>query len=301
MSRSDGLFGGLVVALLLLPSTARAGDEAAAEALFVQARKAMGDGDYAKACPMLEESYRLVPGTGTKFNLGECYEKSGQTASAWASFRDAAAASKLAGQKERENAARDRATRLEDKLCRLSVDVAAQSNVTVTRDGVAIGAGQWGIAVPIDPGSHVIEAKADGKEPWSTTITVGSCPSTQAVPVPVLASAPEPVGPPPPPPTEGGVTVVSRSPTRGILTATALGLGVVGVGVGSYFGVRALSLRDESNDGHCTGNVCDKDGRELRSDSRAAGTSATISFIAGGALLALGVVLWLTDSPAKAK
>lgn len=261
----------------------------------------MAKGDYAKACPMLEESYRLVPGTGTKFNLGECYEKSGLTASAWASFRDAAAASKLAGQKERENAARDRAARLEDKLCRLSIDVAPQSTVTITRDGVVIGAGQWGVAVPTDPGSHVVEAKGQGKAPWSTSVTIGNCPSAQAVPVPVLASAPEVVGPPPPPTEAGEVKVVPRSPTRGILTATSLGLGIVGVGLGSYFGVRAWSLRDESNDGHCVGTTCDDTGKELRNESREFGTAATISFIAGGALLALGAVLWLTDSPAKAK
>ncbi|HVH42778.1 MAG TPA: hypothetical protein VM925_10565, partial [Labilithrix sp.] len=134
------------VVLLVLSSAApaaAAGEEAAAEALFVQAREAMGKGDFARACPMLEESYRLVPGVGTKFNLGDCYENLGLTASAWASFRDAAAASRLAGQKERESAAKDRATRLEDKLCRVAVQVSPQEGLTVTRDGDVIGAGQW--------------------------------------------------------------------------------------------------------------------------------------------------------------
>lgn len=81
------------------------------------------------------------------------------------------------------------------------------------------------------------------------------------------------------------------------MTAASLGLGVVGVGLGSYFGVRALSLRDESNDGHCTGNQCDDAGLRLRDDSRSFGTGATIAIASGVVLLAIGTVLWLTDSP----
>jgi hypothetical protein len=278
---------------------AAGGDEAAAEALFVQARAEMTKGNYAKACPMLEESYRIVAGIGTKFNLGDCYERLGLTASAWASFRDAAAASKLAGQKERESAAKDRAARLEDKLCRLTIQVASQSGVTVTRDGDVIGAGQWGVPLPIDPGSHLVEAKAPGKNAWSTSISTTSCPSTSSVAVPVLTDAPLP----PPPPAqrkEDEPKVQPRSnPARSILTVTSLGLGVAGLGLGSYLGVRAWSLRDDSNsNGHCTGNTCDDRGSALRDQSRQFGTGATISFIAGGALLALGIVLWLTDTPA---
>jgi serine/threonine-protein kinase len=279
---------------------AAAGDEATAEALFQQAREAMSKGDFAKACGMFEESYRLVPGVGTRFNLADCYERIGRTATAWAEFRDAAAASKLAGQKERANAARERADRLEGKLCRVTIQAGSQSGLTVTRDGDVVGSGQWGVAVPIDPGSHVLEAKAPGMKPWSTTFSIASCPAEKTIAVPELMPQPAPVGPPPPPPPpplEEPKVAPPQSSTRPILTWASLGLGVAGVAVGSYLGLRAWSLRDESNqNGHCTGNQCDDRGQALRDESRSFGTGATVAFAAGGALLVLGAVLWLTDS-----
>lgn len=306
MSIAGGSFrcaAALGVASLFVPSVARAEDEAAAQALFVQAREAMAKGEYAKACPMLEESYRLVPGTGTKFNLGDCYEKLGQTARAWASFREVAAASRLAGQKEREGAAKERASRLEGDLCRLTIQVAPQREITVTRDGDVVGAGQWSVALPIDPGAHVVEAKAPAMKAWSSSFTMASCPSSRTVLVPVLVPAPEPApvqprgGSAPPLAKSNDVAPAApaRSSTRTIVTAASIGLGVVGVGLGSYFGVRALSLRDQSNSGHCTGNQCDDTGIGLRDDSRAYGTGATIALASGAALIALGTILWLTD------
>src|SRR5262245_66532784 len=67
-----------------------AADKAAAEALFDQGRAAMQEGDFAKACGLLERSQHIDPGVGTLLYLAECYEKSGKTASAWATFREAA-------------------------------------------------------------------------------------------------------------------------------------------------------------------------------------------------------------------
>src|SRR3954468_2190760 len=83
---------------MLAPSSALAQDassQAAAQALFEQARKLMADGKFPEACPKLAESQRLDPGAGTLLNLGHCYEKSGRTASAWVTFKDAAAAADL--------------------------------------------------------------------------------------------------------------------------------------------------------------------------------------------------------------
>src|SRR5262245_38672975 len=90
-----------------------AADKAAAEALFDQGRAAMQEGDFGKACGLLERSQHIDPGVGTLLYLAECYEKSGRSASAWATFREAADAADRAKETGRARTGRDRAARLE--------------------------------------------------------------------------------------------------------------------------------------------------------------------------------------------
>src|SRR5262245_45036936 len=87
--------------------------EASAQAVFEDAKKLMAKGDYAAACPKFADSQQLDPAPGTQFNLANCYEKNGQTASAWATFKSAAASYKAHNRPDWETKARDRATALE--------------------------------------------------------------------------------------------------------------------------------------------------------------------------------------------
>jgi hypothetical protein len=78
------------------------------------------------------------------------------------------------------------------------------------------------------------------------------------------------------------------------------GAGVVALGIGAYFGVRAWQKNDESSD-HCDGDRCfSQTGVDLRDEARSAGNSSTVLSVAGGALLASGVTLVLL-SPAQAE
>ena len=96
-------------------------DKAAAQSLFDEGRKLMSAGKYAEACPKLAESQKLDPGVGTQFHLSDCYEKLGQTASAWAGFLEAASSTKSMGQGDREKVARDRAAALAPRLSKLTI------------------------------------------------------------------------------------------------------------------------------------------------------------------------------------
>src|SRR3954464_2718599 len=124
-------------------------DEAAARALFAEARRLAAAGDYADACPKFEASFRLNPGIGTNFNLADCMEHTGRIATAWARFLDVAAATRLAGQPEREQVARDRAAALEPHLAHLTVRVAAPApGLVIARDDVDLPPSSWEMAVP---------------------------------------------------------------------------------------------------------------------------------------------------------
>jgi hypothetical protein len=72
-----------------------------------------------------------------------------------------------------------------------------------------------------------------------------------------------------------------------------MGVGVVGVGVGTVFGLRTSSKWTEAQT-HCTGLECDRTGVTLAAEAKNNGTVSTISFIAGGLLLAGGAALFFT-------
>ncbi len=183
------------VAASLVPNLSWAGaqEQAAAEALFQDARQLMQDGKFAEACPKLVDSNKLDPAVGTLLYLGECYEKNGQTASAWATFQVAAESAHKASQPERARVASDRASALLAKLSKITITVAAQARTAgleVKRDGTDVGEATWGVGVPVDPGEHVIVAKAPGKKDWSQTVRVEPDGKIAAVEIPALEDAP---------------------------------------------------------------------------------------------------------------
>src|SRR4051812_46129562 len=71
---------------------------AAAEALFREARDLLAAHRTSEACPKFAASQRLDPGYGTLYNLAECQQQLGQSASAWASYREAADMARKGGQ-----------------------------------------------------------------------------------------------------------------------------------------------------------------------------------------------------------
>jgi hypothetical protein len=65
--------------------------------------------------------------------------------------------------------------------------------------------------------------------------------------------------------------------------------------LGTYFGLQASAdLGDSNARGNCVGDHCNATGTQARNDALSAATVSTVAFIAGGAAIAGGVVLWLT-------
>jgi tetratricopeptide (TPR) repeat protein len=79
-----------------------------------------------------------------------------------------------------------------------------------------------------------------------------------------------------------------------VAALVAGGLGVVGVGVGVAFGVVSIN-RGKDRDRACPSHAgCSPQAVDAADAAISAGNVSTVAFIAGGALLAGGLVLWLT-------
>ncbi len=294
----------LLVPLMLLAPSARAdetGDKAVAEALFRAAKEQKDKGNLAEACPKFAESHRLDPKPGTILNLALCHEAEGKTATAWADFGEAATLASRAKQGDREKFARGKAAELEQKLSYVTftppAELANDTSLSVSVDGKALTAAAIGTKVPLDPGDHTIEAKAAGKLPWSSNVTIAEGPSEKTITIPSLEpeKANEPAPPPSaepvaPPPNEGSSSDGSVQRLAGWI---AIGVGAAGIGVGGIFGMRTLSAKDDV-DAHCAGSFCDAEGLEANDRAYTSATISTIGFFAGAGVAVLGAVLLLT-------
>ena len=307
-----------VAVVLTLPDSVRAqnAEEAAtAEALFREGRALMSEGQHKEACAKFAASQRLDPSIGTLLNLADCNERTGKTASAWAQFLEAETLSRRAGSERRERVARERAAALEPRLIRLTIIVPERVRVAglkVKRDDAEVDPAAWSSGYPVDPGRHVIIVTAPGKREWRTTIEARQEGERIEVTVPSLGDAPgvskrlEQPGAPASPaaaPTDPATPAAPAAPAPAPLSVAegsdqrAIGLVIGGVGLvalaaGSVFG---LSANSKWSDADCSGGVCSTPSdQQLSEEANRNADIATVSFIAGSAVLTLGVVVYLT-------
>ena len=288
--------GALVASFLLLAvsSTARAQDAqsvAAAESLFQAGKGLMAQSKFDEACPKFTESYRLNPLPGTSLNLANCYKQSGKTASAWAQFREAAFQARKNNQPDREAAATQEAAALEPNLSKLQINAEQTPGLVIRRDNQEVGAGALGTAIPVDPGPHTIEATAPGYSVWSTSVVIGKDKDNKTVTIPILlknADQTKIVGAPPP----------SGGSNKSLRTASYVvgGVGVAGLVVGGIFGGLAASGKSKL-DRECGATKACSAGPAANdlASTKGQATISTIGIVAGGALLATGVVLFIVS------
>jgi hypothetical protein len=303
-----------VLATSGLASAQSSNNQIAAESLFRDARRLLDEGKFAEACEKLASSERLDPAVGTLLNLGRCYEKTGQVASAWGAYREAVSMAKATGQADRAKTARAAADALEPTLPRLTITASpSATDVRVTRDGTAVSADLWQVAVPVDPGEHAIAASAPGKKPWNTTVTV-MLRDAKTVAVPELEQDPTQAAAAPAVSATSSIRVgdlpnpAADQPAPGFWnTQRVIGTALVGVGIGGVIlgvveGLKMNDKQDESKklcDGACVIQTsADEErfnrSRSLLDEARSARTLMLVGSIAGGAALVGGVVLFAT-------
>lgn len=277
-----------------------------AETLFQEAKRLMDAKRYGEACPKLAESQRLDPGTGTLILLAACHEREGKLASAWSEYTDAEAQSSQAGRIDRVKVAREGVARIVPLLSRVTVVVDARAKVpglVVTLDGQELAEPMWGVAMPVDPGTHKLEARAPERQPFGVSFAIAGTkaqktfelgplePAPAAVPrvtpsaaTPAASVAPAPAPAPPPP--------SSPPPSRAPAYLVG-GVGALSLGVGLYFGAQARRDNALANE-RCPRTACADEEGLSRSDS--AGRSARLAnlFVGAGLVgLGAGVYLWV--------
>jgi len=269
----------LLAAMLLVASPAWPRDSVAAEALFRIGREAAQRGDYRTACDKFTESQRLDPAPGTLINLGECKERLGLFASAWQHYREAS--DLLVGDDRRPIADRAAAA-LEHRLSRLNIrlDPAAPDATSVRRDDIELARGSLDLALPVDPGEHVVVVKAPGHEPKQYRVTLAEAQVQTLVVEPGREeSAP------------------ASANAHGVRTAGfvvgALGLATLGAGI--VTGVITLGRKSTVED-NCVAGFCNQTGVDAAAQGRSLSTASTVTFVVGLAALGTGVLLIALDS-----
>jgi hypothetical protein len=288
-------------------------DKSEAVQLFEDGRALLEQGRVDQACPKLEESQRLDPGGGTLLNLALCHERQGRTATAWEEFVEARGAAKAGNRPLRVAFAEAHIAQLEPALSRVVVQVPGPSDVPdleIKRDGSVVGRAAWGSAVPVDPGDHVIEAAAPGKLSWRQSV-VATASDTKTVIIPDLRKAAvddtllagAPAAPRTPPTTAHGPTneqgdePSSRTGSSSLTAGawTALAVGIAGAGVSTYFGMHALSLKNDA-DRECPGNACSAEGVSQNRDAIRSADVATGAAAVGIVGLGVGTALLIVQA-----
>jgi hypothetical protein len=303
------------VCVLLWGSLALAQDAATAGALFDKGVADMQAGRFDAACPALEESQQLDPHPGTLFTVAECQAKWGKLATAVAHYQDyIGVVSRLpADQQARHHARVETANAQVAKLkpsvplLTLVLPANAPEGTAVSRDGVRLQGAALGVALPVNPGEHVIVTRAPGGQDFTTSVSLASGQSKQldltvkpapvgppvAAPAASAAPTPAPIEPVVPNPNRMGEHPHSNTPAYIIG-----GVGVAGVVVGSVAGFMVLGKKSTVS-AQCTDHVCDAAGVDAANSGKTLGLVSDIAFGVGIAGLATSAILLLTQPKAE--
>lgn len=322
----------VALGLLSLSAPAAGQNVAAAEALFNQGLADMNAGRYETGCKAIAESQRLDPQPGTLFTLAACEAQRGRVATAVAYFNDYLSLydrmtpAEKARQSKRADFAKQERDRLSPRVPKLALSLppGAPPGTEVKRDGYKLGEASLGIALPVDPGEHVVSVQVPGGPVREQRITIaeGETKEISLEVNPAPAPTPEvPVSPttsPTPSPRTAATTPPALAPTQnntptpppdapptssGRRTAVyvAGGVGVAGLVLSGITGALVLGKKGVVDD-HCgkaiqapDAKACDQTGLDAANSGNSMALVSTIAFGVGLAGLGTAAVLYWTE------
>jgi hypothetical protein len=317
--------GGLVVAGLLTLSMATAAppsfaqsdeNRASARALAEQGVQAMTDKRWADAVDLLTRAESLLHAPTFLLYLGRSYAQLGKLVEAQEVYTRLVRESLVAGAPKAFVAAQTEGEKeleaLRPRLPLLTIQVpGALVAVAVTMDGVPVPMALIGVAHPVDPGDHKLQATASGsdsgivpvtiKEATAQTVTLSLQPVAPAQGARITPAAPAldtaltpALDTASPPPSSPGLR------TTGFVSG---GIAVVGLAMGTVFAIESHSKVSDSQ-ALCPRGTCTAAGSSqastlrssvdsLNSQATTFGEVSTTGFIVGGVAAAAAVTLLL--------
>lgn len=273
----------LVAVILLVAASATAQETFSnqeARARFEEGTKLADTSDYERARVKFLQAYALEQRPSILTNLAVCEQKTNRLLEAIDHAEQYLA-------HPQADARRSAAMRqLLDQLSRgtAKVHVVGPSGLAIVIDGAAKGRTP-SADLHLLPGKHTV---AVGETTREMTLAAGETQNVDVTPTTA-----------PPPPTEHATTKWMPPPTGAIILG---GVGLVGLGLGIGLGAASsgqrsdLDAKAKASGGICAATPAAPACVDLRSARDGAQTTATLSvvgYVAGGALLAGGIVWWL--------
>lgn len=287
--------------------------EAQRAGLYREATKAAGAGRWAEAKERLRAVLAIRSSPKVLFSLAQTEEQLGQLASAQADYARALERAAIEGKGDVVQAAGQAQRALSARVPHVRAVVssgvdpvrpgggASGASATLDDQPVALGT-----AVAIDPGDHRLVVSAPGMRAaiLSVKVNEGQQLDLSVVlepdrPAQVASTPPSaPAGSPAPPaPPLASAPAADRPQSSGAPLRTAglvtIGIGIMAVGVGAGFGAESMWKHVDAQKA-CPGATCaSASGESLWHDAVTSGDISTVAFVAGGAALVGGAILWL--------
>ena len=310
----------VVLGALMAPQAARAGEKEEARKHYDRALELADDGQLEGATVEFQRSYDLTHHFAVLYNIGQVFVSLARPVEAVDAYQRYLADGGRKIPPSRRAEVEEEIVRQKARIATLEIR-GLPGGAAVRLDGKDIGKAPIAAPLRVGVGTHTIAASAEGCDPAETEVTVAGEDhrvvelvlvkrGVETPPPPAVATVVEP--PPPPaariaPPTMApavGAPVVSTEfepitkpqslsnmRIAGIASSTA---GVAGMVAGAVCWALAKSRHDDA-----VGYVNQNYGRakQLQGDAQDYATAGNAVFIVGGALAALGVVLYFVGEP----
>jgi hypothetical protein len=303
---------------------------AAARSLATEGATAFSEGRFRDAIDRFERAETLVHAPPHLLFMARAYERLGQLVKAREAYlkivKETLSPKAPRAFRDAQEAANAEVKTIEPRIASLTVRLEGAdgaSDLRVMVDGVTVPSVLVGLAQPIDPGTHRIEAGATGLRAPSEPVTLeegerktivlkleaapGAAPLAGTTPS-EAAAPPEPATPPPPPavksatgsPTSDAGTTEGSSSGLRIGSYVSFGVGLLGAVGGTVFTLQSAKKRDRADEkfaacggetGCTNGNLVSLEVAELDRDADGMKTLGIVGFVVGGVGAAAGVTL----------